>query len=228
MIYFIRSHHLPAISCPPWTPLIYFEWTTFLTPILSHTVFLPQTKTTSPLKRKAPTELEMHAKPYGIKVRYPVSRSRERPAAMVGGWRITIFESRRSFGTPTDFRRAWGGPFNSNIGKSGPLREDKFYADPKTNINSGPTTQLFPPDVPRHAKFEGSKIFFSLHIAGQAIFPPLFSGMIVPSGSNFWRQNQMTAFECSLGPLSAFTDDLTDLSSLRFRSPFIAVRAPIC
>lgn len=27
LIYFIRSHHLPAISCPPWTPLIYFEWT---------------------------------------------------------------------------------------------------------------------------------------------------------------------------------------------------------
>ena len=180
MIYFIRSHHLPAISCPPWTPLIYFEWTTFLTPILSHTVFLPQTKTTSPLKRKAPTELEMHAKPYGIKVRYPVSRSRERPAAMVGGWRITIFESRRSFGTPTDFRRAWGGPFNSNIGKSGPLREDKFYPDPKTNINSGPMTQLFPPLVPRHAKFGGlENIFFVAH-RRQGHFPASFFGMIVP------------------------------------------------
>ena len=72
LIYFIRSHHLPAISCPPWTPLIYFEWTNIsdahpfphrLSPLPS------QTKTTSPLKRKAPTELEMHAKPYGIKVR---------------------------------------------------------------------------------------------------------------------------------------------------------------
>ena len=72
LIYFIRSHNLPAISCPPWTPLIYFEWTNIsdahpfphrLSPLPS------QTKTTSPLKRKAPTELEMHAKPYGIKVR---------------------------------------------------------------------------------------------------------------------------------------------------------------
>ena len=178
LIYFIRSHHLPAISCPPWTLLIYFEWTKIsdahpfphrLSPLPS------QTKTTSPLKRKAPTELEMHAKPYGIKVR----SSLEKPGEAGGhGWRISIhsiFESRRSFGTPTDFRRAWGGPFNSNIGKSGPLREDKFYTDPKTNINSGPTTQLFP-HVPRHAKFEGSKIFFSLHIAGQAIFPLFFGG----------------------------------------------------
>lgn len=94
LIYFIRSHHLPAISCPPWTLLIYFEWTKIsdahpfphrLSPLPS------QTKTTSPLKRKAPTELEMHAKPYGIKVR----SSLEKPGEAGGhGWRISIRFSR--------------------------------------------------------------------------------------------------------------------------------------
>ena len=86
LIYYIRSHHLPAISCPPWTLLIYFEWTKIsdahpfphrLSPLPS------QTKTTSPLKRKAPTELEMHAKPYGIKVRSSLEKPGE---AMVGGF----------------------------------------------------------------------------------------------------------------------------------------------
>ena len=60
LIYFIRSHHLPAISCPPWTPLIYFEWTKFLTPILSHTAFLPP-----PLRPRPP----------------PPSRGRRRPSS---------------------------------------------------------------------------------------------------------------------------------------------------
>jgi len=145
---------------------------------------------------------------------------------MVGGFRFS--RARRSFGTPTDFRRAWGGPFNSNIGKSGPLREDKFYTDPKTNINSGPMAQLFPPLVPRHAKFEGARKYFFRCTSPGRPFSRLFFRDDCASGSNFWRQNQMTAFECSLGPLSAFTDDLTGLSLFVFRSPFIAVRAPIC
>lgn len=178
LIYFIRSHHLPAISCPPWTPLIYFEWTN-----ISDAHPFPHRLSPADQDHLSPqeegTDRARDAREavwdQGTLPRF------EKPGEAGGhGWRITIFESRRSFGTPTDFRRAWGGPFNSNIGKSGPLREDKFYPDPKTNINSGPMTQLFPPLVPRHAKFGGlENIFFVAH-RRQGHFPASFFGMIVP------------------------------------------------
>ena len=115
LIYFIRSHHLPAISCPPWTPLIYFEWTNIsdahpfphrLSPLPS------QTKTTSPLKRKAPTELEMHAKPYGIKVR---SRWRSH------GWRISIFESPAVVRHTNRLSKGLGRPFQFKYRKVRPF-----------------------------------------------------------------------------------------------------------
>lgn len=173
LIYYIRSHHLPAISCPPWTLLIYFEWTK-----ISDAHPFPHRLSPADQDHLSPQE---EGTDRARDAREAVWDQGTFLAGEAGRGRRpwledfdSIFESRRSFGTPTDFRRAWGGPFNSNIGKSGPLREDKFYTDPKTNINSGPTTQLFPPHVPRH-KICVENIFFVAHRrAGH--FPLFFRG----------------------------------------------------
>lgn len=94
LIYYIRSHHLPAISCPPWTLLIYFEWTKISDAILSHTVFL-----LSPLRPRPPLPSRGRHRPSSrctrsrMGSRYvPRWRSRERPAAMVGGFRFDFRE----------------------------------------------------------------------------------------------------------------------------------------
>lgn len=177
LIYYIRSHHLPAISCPPWTLLIYFEWTK-----ISDAHPFPHRLSPADQDHLSPQE---EGTDRARDAREAVWDQGTFLAGEAGRGRRpwledfdSIFESRRSFGTPTDFRRAWGGPFNSNIGKSGPLREDKFYTDLKTNINSGPTTQLFPPHVPRH-KICVENIFFVAH-RRQGHFPASFFGMIVP------------------------------------------------
>ena len=181
MIYFIISHHLPAISCPPWRPLIYFEWTKFLTPIiLSHTAFL-----LSPFRPRPP----------------PPSRGRHRPSSRctrsrMGSRYVPRFE--KPGGGPGEQRRPWledfrfsraGGrsahqpilkglhrPFHSNIGKSGRLREDKFYADPKMNIKFGTNDTAVSPLCHVTQNLKGGPNIFFVALAMAAFFPASFLG----------------------------------------------------
>ena len=86
LIYFIRSHHLPAISCPPWTLLIYFEWTKISD---AH----PFPHRLSPLPSRGRHRPSSRCTRSRMGSRYvPRWRSRERPAAMVGGFRFDFRE----------------------------------------------------------------------------------------------------------------------------------------
>ena len=111
LVYFISRYRLPAHLAPAWgCPLIYFD--KFFSPPSFPTAPFPssaQTSTTSPLKRKAPTELEMHSKPYMIKVRssflsWPAAH-RDRHGWLEGR---QISSSRRFVRhKPTDLKGLW-------------------------------------------------------------------------------------------------------------------------
>ena len=88
LVDFIIRYRLPAHSGPAWDAVDLFGRPIFLTPLVSHRLFSSsaQTSTTSPLKRKAPTELEMHSKPYMIKVRCSFTFRGRRFKKDLHGW----------------------------------------------------------------------------------------------------------------------------------------------
>ena len=116
--------------------------------------FCAQISTTSPLKRKAPTELEMHSKPYMLKVRcsFAFRGRRFKKTVMAGGGRI--IEPAVSFGTPNRLK-GLRRPFLVQTSESQAVSWNiDFYAETKMNITSGPTMTRPFLVLSRQQKFE--------------------------------------------------------------------------